>query len=98
VTAWKGAPAAKAVYADDRTIIAFAPDGHILGTWALYDDTPEFTDRVDPPHQWELTTSHVDGVIVETVNHITVGTSGDVAATQHAPIEEIRGPVASWLG
>jgi hypothetical protein len=174
VTTWKGTPAAKRVYVDDLKIVAYAPDGHVLGNWPLpgnlpaivaglttafghsplatvngtagwkytwdgfiiYDDTPEVVGPTDPAYQWDVTVSHVDGVLVETASHISVGTSGDAAAaiadtssvtgffvaefvpvplsvpttgsprlwveaiggaTQHAPIVELRGPVASWL-
>ncbi len=118
VTTWKGAPAAKRVYVDDKRIVAYAPDGHVLGNWPLpgnlpaivaglttafghsplatvngsygwkytwdgfviWDDTPEVVGPTDPAYQWDVTVSHVDGVLVETLNHISVGTSGDAAA------------------
>ena len=51
-------------------------------TWdgfVIRDYTPEVVGPTDPTYQWDVTVSHVDGVLVYTKNHISVGTSGDAA-------------------
>jgi hypothetical protein len=51
-------------------------------TWPgfiIYDNTPEVVGPTDPPYEWNVTVSHVDGVLVHTVDDIHVGTSGTVA-------------------